>query len=97
MPFDQHQLLALIAPRPLYVASAKNDTWADPKGEFLSLKYASAVFALYHEESRINEDQPEENAPLIRGKLGYHIRTGNHDVTPYDWEQFMNFVDLQRK
>ena len=93
MPFDQHQLLALIAPRPLYVASAKNDSWADPMGEFLSLKHASAVYGLYRQESSISENQPEENTPLIRGSLGYHIRTGNHDVTAYDWVQFMNFSD----
>ena len=95
MPFDQHQLLALIAPRPLYVASAINDSWADPKGEFLSLKHASEVYGLYDEASSISEDQPGENAPLLRGSLGYHIRTGNHNVTPYDWEQFMNFADLK--
>jgi len=94
MPIDQHQLLALMAPRPLYVASAKNDSWADPKGEFLSLKHASEVYRLYNEDSTISDDQPAENSPLIRGSLGYHIRTGNHDVTPYDWEQFMNFADL---
>ncbi|MCW5517746.1 acetylxylan esterase [Muriicola sp. Z0-33] len=93
MPFDQHQLLALMAPRPLYIASAQNDSWADPKGEFLSLKHASAVYALYHPNSTISGELPEVNRPLIQGKLGYHIRTGNHDVTPYDWEQFMNFTD----
>ena len=97
MPFDQHQLLALIAPRPLYVASAKNDSWADPKGEFLSLKYAASVFELYRKESRITGEQPLENEPLVHGSLGYHLRTGNHDVTAYDWEQFMNFAELQFK
>ncbi|MEX0287574.1 MAG: acetylxylan esterase [Flavobacteriaceae bacterium] len=97
MPFDQHQLLALIAPRPLYVASAKNDNWADPKGEFLSLKYASEVYSLYDEGNRISVDQPPQNTPLIQNSLGYHLRNGNHDVTPYDWEQFMNFADLQFK
>ncbi|MBT8184133.1 MAG: acetylxylan esterase [Eudoraea sp.] len=94
MPFDQHQLLALMAPRPLYVASALNDSWADPKGEFLSLKHASEIYALYDQNDSISERLPEVNQPIIRGKLGYHIRTGNHDVTPYDWEQFMNFTDL---
>ena len=97
MPFDQHQLLALIAPRPLYVASATNDSWADPKGEFLSLKNASEAYGLYDEDSRITTAQPSANMPLIQNKLGYHLRTGNHDVTPYDWEQFMNFTDSQFK
>ncbi len=93
MPFDQHQLLALMAPRPLYVASAQNDDWADPKGEFLALKNASPVYALYDKLTVISEEQPDVNHPLIAGKVGYHIRTGDHDITPYDWEQFMNFAD----
>lgn len=94
MPFDQHQLLALMAPRPLYVASAKNDSWADPKGEFLALKHSSQAYQLYDENGLITGGQPKENKPLQAGKLGYHMRRGNHDVTPYDWEQFMNFADI---
>ena len=95
MPFDQHQLLALMAPRPLYVSSARNDSWADPKGEFLALKYASMVYGLYQQDNVISGDQPGLHSPLVRGTLGYHIRTGDHDVTAYDWEQFMNFADQQ--
>lgn len=97
MSFDQHFLLALIAPRPLYVASAKNDSWADPRGEFLAAKNASEVYTLYGLTGLENHDFPSENMPIQEGSLGYHIRTGGHDLTIYDWEQFLNFADHHLK
>jgi hypothetical protein len=93
MPFDQHQLLALMAPRPLYVASAENDSWADPSGEYLALKSSGAIYGLYDQGSVLKAQQPEVNRPVREGKIGYHIRSGGHDITPYDWEQFLNFAD----
>lgn len=92
LPVDQHQLLALIAPRPLYVASAEEDEWADPKGEFLSSYYASPVYALYGKEGVTSNEMPNVNSP-VQHTVAYHIRTGKHDVTDYDWEQYIKWAD----
>ncbi len=93
LPVDQHELLALIAPRALYVASADEDMWADQRAEFLSLAHASPVFALYGQPQINPDEMPSLEAPLIRGSLAYHIRRGGHGLTLYDWERYMDFAD----
>ncbi len=93
LPIDQHMLLALVAPRALYVASADEDLWADPRGEFLSLAHASPVYALWGEKAIGAGDMPPLERPLVIGRRGYHVRRGTHNLTPYDWDRFVDFGD----
>lgn len=93
LPFDQHQLIALMAPRPVYVASADEDLWADPRGEFLALSHASPVYALWGYEPIGAEAMPALDQALIVGPRAYHVRRGGHNLTPWDWQRFMDFAD----
>lgn len=93
LPFDQHELLAMIAPRPVYVASASLDLWADPKGEMLSLVNASPVYQLYGYEGFRAEELPPVNTAIHTDRMGYHLREGVHDILLYDWQHYVAFAD----
>lgn len=88
LPVDQHAVLALVAPRPLYIASATEDLWADPRGEYLSAYHASQVWSLYGLVPLPSAEPPPPNH-AIHGAVSYHLRTGGHDVTPYDWGNYI--------
>lgn len=92
LPVDQHMLLALIAPRPLYVTNASEDLWADPTGTYLALKHAEPAYALYGISSRLPAQPPAINQPILNTQLAYHNRSGIHDLTIYDWSNFIRFA-----
>ncbi len=93
LPIDQHMLIALIAPRAVYIASAAEDLWADPKGQYLALREAQAVFDLYGFNTNLPAEMPETNKQIIRSHVGFHNREGKHNMTPYDWQQFIRFAN----
>ncbi|MBQ7208489.1 MAG: acetylxylan esterase [Lentisphaeria bacterium] len=93
LPVDQHELMALIAPRPLAVASADEDLHADPKGEYLSLYHGGKVWKLWGKESFTSPLPPAPGEAADTGVLHYHFRQGKHDITPWDWDKYLDFAD----
>lgn len=93
MPVDMHMLMALIAPRALYVAAADEDLWGDPKGSYLSLYHSLPVYRLYNKKITLEKDVPPLNKQVISGNVGFHIREGEHNLKLYDWNMFMDFAD----
>ena len=92
LPVDQHQLVALVAPRSVYVTSADQDLWADPKGEYTSLINAAPVFALLGQDAIDQAEMPALDSPRHQGASGYHIRSGAHNLTEQDWIHFLKFA-----
>ncbi|MGI9474761.1 MAG: acetylxylan esterase [Rubripirellula sp.] len=95
LPVDQHQVIGLIAPRGVYVASADQDLWADPKGEYAAVIAAAPVFQLLGESSLTDTSMPTLDQPRVVGKTGYHIRSGGHGLGDNDWNWFLDFTDQQ--
>jgi len=92
LPVDQHMLLALIAPRWVYVSSASQDDWADPLGEFLSCVHATPVYRLYGLSGLAGNIFPPVDTPLASGHVGYHLRTGSHGTELADLKRFVEFM-----
>lgn len=97
LPVDQHMLLACIAPRPVYVHSGVEDTWADGRGEYLSAYHASEVYRLLGKKGLDSEASPPVGEAIIESDVGYHIREGGHSVEAYDWDRFLDFADYHLK
>lgn len=93
MPFDQHFLLALAAPRKLYVSAAVEDSWADPMSQFLSCCAVGEIYQLYQKQGLVCPDRcPEVGDVFGDGNVGFHLRSGVHYFSRYDWQMFLRFI-----
>lgn len=97
LPFDQHSVISLVAPRPVYLATGKDDSWADPLGEFLAGKAAEPVYALYGLPGIGCDKQPAVDVAMNKGYIAYHIRTGGHAILDFDWDKFLDYADRYLK
>ncbi|MFZ0282489.1 MAG: acetylxylan esterase [Bacteroidales bacterium] len=93
MPVDMHMLLALTAPRAIYVDCASDDLWGDPRGSYLALYNAVPVFKLFEKGTVIPEAMPPLNKPVTSNRIGFHVRDGGHNMLLKDWNWFMDFAD----
>lgn len=93
LPVDQHQLIAAIAPRPVYVASASDDANADPQGEFAALRTAAAVWGAHTGPADLEFPEPDTVRWWSDAPLAHHVRRGGHDMMPWDWMQWLSFAD----
>jgi hypothetical protein len=95
LPFDQHELVALVAPRAVYVTSADEDLWADQRGEWLAIHEAEPVWKLFGRKGLPSDIMPPLDKPLIGDGMGYHIRTGEHNYKVFDWNAHMDLADRE--
>ena len=94
LPFDQHCLVALCAPRPVLFSAAEDDQWANPVGQFQVLQAADPVYRFLGSEGLAATEMPPRGQ-LVMSPLGYYVREGKHSMTADDWTVFMNFSDSQ--
>ena len=92
MPVDAHMLIALSAPRPVFVTGGTGDQWADPAGMFLAEVAAGPVYRLLGKKDVGVTQLPPLDAPLTTGDLGWHYHTGGHSATSADWKAFLEFL-----
>ena len=90
---DQHAFVALMAPRLVCIASASADAWAGQEGEYWSGRLASPAWELYGKKGLVSEGFPPPEQPLQEGCISYHMRSGKHNLTSYDWNRYMDFAD----
>ncbi len=93
MPFDQHFLVSLMAPRLVYTSTKTNDAWADPASEFESLVQADPVWQLFGLTGLQTRERPKPETALHTGHIGHHQKTGEHNMDDYDWDKYLDFAD----
>ena len=96
LPVDQHMLLALIAPRFLYITCSILDEWADPDAELRAARLASEAFELYGVRGLVAPEAPVLDQTYHDGHIAYHVKQGDHSQTEFDWENIMNYFDKIR-
>ncbi|MFN3959481.1 MAG: hypothetical protein ACK4NP_06165 [Parvularculaceae bacterium] len=87
--FDQHQLIALIAPRPILLGNARRDVWSDPNGAFRAAMGADPVYELYGAKGL---DQPRLTPYDPAADIAFWLRPGTHGVVKEDWPAFLAFL-----
>jgi hypothetical protein len=97
LPVDTHMLIALSAPRPVFITGGTQDQWSDPKGEFLAEVAAGPVYRLLGQQDLGTSELPPLDTPLIAGDLGFLYHTGGHTIAPGDWKAFLDFADRHLK
>jgi hypothetical protein len=97
LPVDQHLLIALCAPRPVYVNGGLTDQWSDPKGEFLALVAAGPVYRLLGAKDLGITELPPLDKPITSGNLAFHYHSSGHTAVPADWKAFLDFADRHFK
>jgi hypothetical protein len=97
LPVDQHMLIALCAPRPVYVNGGLTDQWSDPKGEFLALVGAGPVYRLLGAKDLGVTEVPELDKPVTTGSLAFHYHSSGHTAVPADWKAFLDFAERHYK
>ena len=97
VPWDQHMLVALCAPRPVCIGSATDDKWAGPRGEYATARLASPAWELYGRRGLVSDGFPAPDAPQQDGFVSYHLRTGEHALTDFDWGVYLDFADKRMR
>jgi hypothetical protein len=97
LPVDQHMLIALCAPRPVYINGGLTDQWSDPKGEFLAMVAAGPVYRLLGAKDLGITQMPELDKPITSGSLAFHYHSSGHTAVPADWKSFLDFADRHYK
>ncbi len=97
LPFDQHFLLSLVAPRHLVIGTAEEDTWADPNSEFLALTLTDEIYKLYGITGLVHGDElPKAPTKLDEGNCYFHLRPGTHYLSRHDWNNYIKFIEAKK-
>ena len=93
MPVDSHELVALCAPRPVFISggATNGDGWVDAKGMFLAAAGAGPVYKLLGKKDMGTTEFPAIETPLIDGDVAFRQHSGGHTPAP-NWPTFITFA-----